>query len=181
MGSLEVGVRTILGQQTSVVSGCTSSGRLSRALGMPVPGLNAFGLTHTFPAPEVLAASDLSNLGLTRTRAAAIRAFACAVADGWLPLDGSQSLEDFTSTVMALPGLGPWTAHVLALRLGERDAFPASDLALRRAYKRLMASTDPSLAKRSNRWHLWRAHAAALLWASDGPEGLGAGDPADQC
>lgn len=163
----EVGVRTILGQQASVASASTTSGRLVRALGIPVRGLTAFGLTHTFPTAETLAFADLSDLGLTRARAAAVQSFASAVAEGRLPLDNSQPLDDFATAVMALPGLGPWTAHVLAFRLGERDAFPSSDLGLRRAYERLKSGPTPSLEERSEAWRPWRAHAAAHLWAAN--------------
>jgi len=163
----EIGVRIILGQQVSVAGASTASGRLVRALGTPVPGLSAFGLTHTFPTAETLASADLSDLGLTRARAAAVQAFACAVAEGQLRLDNSQSLDEFVTAVTALPGLGTWTAHVLAFRLGERDAFPASDLGLRRAYERLTSRTTPTLGERAEAWRPWRAHAAAHLWAAN--------------
>ncbi|MCC6236023.1 MAG: DNA-3-methyladenine glycosylase 2 family protein [Dehalococcoidia bacterium] len=162
----EVGVRVILGQQASVTGASTLSGRLARALGAPVGGLTAFGLTHTFPAAETLASVDLSGLGLTRARASAVRAFARAVAEGRLALDNSQPLDEFIAAVTALPGLGPWTAHVLAFRLGERDAFPASDLRLRRAYARFTSQPGVSLDERSEAWRPWRAHAAVHLWAA---------------
>jgi 3-methyladenine DNA glycosylase/8-oxoguanine DNA glycosylase len=70
------------------------------------------------------------------------------------------------ATVAAVPGLGPWTAQYLALRLGEADAFPAGDLGLRRS---LEAVTGGSLTPRmvgemAERWHPWRAFAAIHLW-----------------
>ena len=170
----EVGVRIILGQQVSVAGASTTAGRLVQALGTPVPGLAPFGLTHTFPTAETLAAADLSNLGLTRSRAAAVQTFARAVAEGGLHLDNSQPLDDFIASVTALPGLGPWTAHVLALRLAERDAFPASDLGLRRAYQRLTPDAPEPLEAAAERWRPWRAHAAVHLWASHQPDQSGA-------
>ncbi|MEZ4503601.1 MAG: helix-turn-helix domain-containing protein [Dehalococcoidia bacterium] len=162
----EVGVRIILGQQVSVAAASTMSGRLVRALGTPVGGLTEFGLTHAFPTAETLASADLSDLGLTRICVASVQTFARAVAAGQIPLDNSLTLEDLASAVVALPGLGAWTAQVLAFRLGERDAFPSSDLGLRRAYERLNPDGTPSLVKRSEAWRPWRAHAAAHLWAA---------------
>jgi len=161
----EVGVRIILGQQVSVVGASTTSGRFAAALGTPVPGLAAFDLGYTFPTAETVASADLSDLGLTRARAAAVQNFARAVSEGQLRLDGSQPLEEFMASVVAVPGLGPWTAHVLALRLGERDAFPASDLGLKRAYERLVPDPTQSLEELAEQWRPWRAQAAAHLWA----------------
>ncbi|MGE3845105.1 MAG: AlkA N-terminal domain-containing protein [Vicinamibacterales bacterium] len=163
----EVGVRIILGQQVSVAAVTTMSGHLVRALGTPIGGLTRFGLTHAFPTAETVASANLSDLGLTRARTTSLQAFARAVADGQIPLDSSQPLDDLASAVMALPGLGAWTAQVLALRLGERDAFPASDRGLRRSYDRLNSDVTISLARHSEAWRPWRAHAAAHLWAAD--------------
>lgn len=163
----EVGVRVILGQQVSVAGASTTSGRFAAALGTAVPGLAAFDLGYTFPTAETVAAADLSDLGLTRARAAAVQNFARAVSEGQLRLDGSQSLEEFMASVVAVPGLGPWTAHVLALRLGERDAFPASDLGLKRAYERLVPEATQSLEELAEPWRPWRSQAAAHLWSSD--------------
>lgn len=154
----ETGVRAILGQQVSVAGASTLAGRLVDRLGTPVPGLGDFGLRATFPPAEVVAVADLDSLGLPAARAGAIRAFATAVADGRVVLDGSLALEVLLERLTALPGIGPWTANYLALRLGERDAFPAGDLVLRRAH--------PDLADASKRWRPWRALAAMHLWAA---------------
>src|SRR5215218_2725680 len=77
----ETGVRAIIGQQVTLAGANTIAGRLVRRLGTPVPGLEQLGLSHTFPAPATLATADLGGLGLTTSRAAAIRAFARAVVD----------------------------------------------------------------------------------------------------
>jgi AraC family transcriptional regulator of adaptative response / DNA-3-methyladenine glycosylase II len=151
----ETGVRAIIGQQVSVAGATTLAGRLVERLGTPVPGLAALGLTHVFPSPETLAAADLAGLGLTRTRAEAIRSFARAVAGDEIRLDRSVSLERLVGSIVEVDGLGPWTAHYVALRLGEPDAFPRGDLGLRRA---LGGDTD------GNRWRPWRALAATHLW-----------------
>jgi AraC family transcriptional regulator of adaptative response / DNA-3-methyladenine glycosylase II len=155
---LETGVRAIVGRQVSVAAANTIAGRLVERLGTPVAGLRPLGLTHTFPPPETIAGADLDGLGLTRRRAAAIRAFARAVADDTIRLDRSVGLEQLTAAITAIDGLGPWTAQYFALRLGEPDAYPAGDLGLPRR-------GDPSFAER---WRPWRALAATHLWFADG-------------
>jgi AraC family transcriptional regulator of adaptative response / DNA-3-methyladenine glycosylase II len=161
----EVGVRAIVGQQVSVAAASTITGRLVASHGTPVAGLAPLGLSHSFPSAGTLAAGDLDGLGLTRGRAAAIRAFAAAVAAGDVPLDGSAPLDDLVAAIMAVPGMGPWTAHYVALRLGERDAFPATDLGLVRSLARLDGD-GPGLAERAEAWRPWRALAAVHLWAA---------------
>jgi AraC family transcriptional regulator of adaptative response / DNA-3-methyladenine glycosylase II len=161
----EVGVRAILGQQVTVAGARTIAGRLVRRLGEPVPGLTEMGLSHTFPTPEVLAVADLDGLGLTGARITALQAFATAVRDGEVRLDGSVPLEEFVASVTALPGLGDWTAQYLALRLGEDDAFPSGDLGLRKALANGTVPTAKEVEKRAEAWRPWRAHAAIHLWA----------------
>jgi AraC family transcriptional regulator, regulatory protein of adaptative response / DNA-3-methyladenine glycosylase II len=168
----EVGVRAILGQQVTVSGASTLAARLVERHGTPVPGLEAVGLRSTFPPPGTLAVADLDGLGITGIRIAAIRAFARAVADGALRLDGSLGLGDLVSSITRLPGLGPWTAGYLALRLGERDAFPATDLGLIRSAGALMDEQEPTarwLAERAEAWRPWRALAAVHLWTADVP------------
>jgi AraC family transcriptional regulator of adaptative response / DNA-3-methyladenine glycosylase II len=68
--------------------------------------------------------------------------------------------------VVAVPGLGPWTANYLALRMGEADAFPSTDLGLRRALESLTnrAMTPGTVGQIGEQWRPWRAHAAIHLW-----------------
>ena len=87
----EIGVRAVLGQQVSVAAATRLAGRVVEAHGRPVPGLEALGLRHLFPTPPALARADLTTAGVTTSRAAAIRAFAQAVADGTIAL---RVLED---------------------------------------------------------------------------------------
>jgi AraC family transcriptional regulator, regulatory protein of adaptative response / DNA-3-methyladenine glycosylase II len=167
----EIGVRAIVGQQVSVAAANTLVGRLVARFGTPVPGLREIGLTHAFPAAAVLAASDLSELGLPRTRQEAIRGFARAVVDGAIRLDGSVALDDLVASITGIDGLGPWTAHYIALRLGERDAFPASDLGLRRAHVARHSGSRAALSEVAEKWRPWRALAATHLWAADSFDG----------
>jgi AraC family transcriptional regulator of adaptative response / DNA-3-methyladenine glycosylase II len=167
--AFETGVRAIIGQQVSVAGAGTLTGRLVARHGTPVPGLEALGLSHTFPSPAALA--DLSGLGLTSSRAAAVAAFARAVAAGDVRLDGGSTLDQLARSITAIPGLGPWTAHYLALRMGERDAFPASDLGIRRS---LALALDRPVTLRdaetiAEAWRPWRAHAAVHLWVGPVP------------
>lgn len=164
----ETGVRAILGQQVSVAGATTLSGRLVERLGTPVPGLGAFGLTATFPDAATVAGADLDGLGLPGARITAIRAFAAAVAGDEVRLDGSAGLDGLVASLVRLPGIGPWTAQYLALRLGERDAFPAGDLVLRRTYERL-AGAGADLPAAAEGWRPWRALAAVHLWSAASP------------
>ncbi len=162
----ETGVRAILGQQVSVAGANTLAGRLVERLGTPVPGLDRFGLTHTFPSPETLAGADLDDVGLTSARAQAVCSFARAVADDAIRLDRSVGLDRLVSSIQAIDGLGPWTANYIALRLGERDAWPTTDLGLRRALaKHLRRSASPGEV--AERWRPWRALAATHLWLAE--------------
>ena len=162
----ETGVRAILGQQVSVAGANTLAGRLVERLGTPVPGLDRFGLTHTFPSPDTLAEADLGDLGLTGARAEAVRSFARAVAGDSIRLDRSVGLDRLVSSIQAIDGLGPWTANYIALRLGERDAWPTTDLGLRRALaKHLRRSASPG--ELAERWRPWRALAATHLWLAE--------------
>ena len=114
------------------------------------------------------------TLGLTGARSRAVRSFARAVADDSIRLDRSVGLDRLVSSIEAIDGLGPWTAHYIALRLGERDAWPTTDLGLRRALARHVrrAAAAREIAER---WRPWRALAATHLWlaeASAAPGGV---------
>ena len=120
-----------------------------------------------FPTAEVLADADLTGTGLTGARIAAIHNFARAVAasDRSASIGAGPSMRRWRSLV-AVPGLGPWTANYLALRMGEVDAFPSADLGLRRGVESLTGSvaTARDVGELAERWRPWRAHAAVHLW-----------------
>ncbi|HET6832746.1 MAG TPA: DNA-3-methyladenine glycosylase [Acidimicrobiales bacterium] len=168
--AFEIGVRAIIGQQVTVAGASTLTGRLVERHGKRVPGATPPGLTHTFPSPETLAEADLDGIGLTRARIRAIRGFAAAVAEERVRLDPSAPLDELVGSITAVPGVGPWTAHYIALRIGEPDALPASDLGLRRALAgasapAVLPSAD-ELTARADAWRPWRALAAVHLWSS---------------
>src|SRR5205823_8938045 len=99
-------------------------------------------------------------------RAKAINAFAQAVSGQAVPLDRGSRLDDLVQAITAIPGLGPWTAHYLALRMGEPDAFPATDLGLRRSLSGRQRMDSRAVEAAADRWRPWRAHAATHLWAA---------------
>lgn len=156
----EAAVRVIIGQQVTIAAASTIAGRLVERFGTPVPGLQKLGLSHAFPPASTLAGADLAGLGLPRARQETIRSLAHAVSDETVRLDGSVGLDELTRSLTAIAGLGSWTANTLALRLGEPDAFPATDLGLRRALD------APSLTGLAERWRPWRALAAMHLWTA---------------
>ena len=154
----EIGVRAVLGQQVSVAAATRMAGRVVEAYGKKVPGIGELGLSHLFPTPRILARADLTEVGVTSARARAISAFAGAIDTGVVDLGPGRGLDGTVAALRALPGFGAWTAHYVAMRAcGERDAFPAQDLALRRAL-----GDDPSV--RAEAWRPWRAYGAMHVW-----------------
>ena len=161
----EAGVRALLGQQVSVAAARTLAGRLVQACGEPLAAPDG-SLTHVFPTPRAVAAATLERLGLTRSRASALRGFAAAIADGSLDLGAFRDLDDAVARLTALPGIGDWTAQYLAMRaLAEPDAFPAGDLGVRQALERSgRLPSERETRERAERWRPWRAYAVIALW-----------------
>jgi AraC family transcriptional regulator of adaptative response / DNA-3-methyladenine glycosylase II len=163
----ELAVRAVLGQQVSVAAARTLAARVAAAHGTPFAGGAAEGLTALFPTPTRLADAPLETLGITRARASTIRGLAHAVLEGRVQFRAEQPLAAFERDLVALPGIGPWTAHYIAMRaLAQPDAFPAADLILRRAagapQGRTLATRE--LEQLSEAWRPWRAYAVMLLW-----------------
>ena len=164
MVPFEVLVRAIVGQQISVAGATTLAGRLVERLGRRVD-LEADGLDRLFPDPGLLSGAPLERLGLPGARAEAIRGVSAEIASGRLALDRSRPPR-VTQDLLAIKGIGPWTASYVALRaLGDRDALPASDLGIRQA---LATGEEPltpeQVRRRSERWRPYRGVAAAYLW-----------------
>ena len=163
----ELAVRAILGQQISVKAATMIAGRIVQAYGEPL-AINGFaGLSRLFPAPERLARARFNNTGITRGRAATLRRLARAVIDGSLVFDASQDPAAFRRALLAITGIGEWTASYIVMRaLKNPDAFPAADLGLLRAFDRPGRERlrPAQLEKISQRWRPWRAYAALLIW-----------------
>jgi len=167
----ELAVRAVLGQQITVAAATRLAGKLVAAHGTPLATeLAGPGLSHAFPRPEILARADLAMLGMPGARARALSAMAAAsVADPRLLTTG-ESLEASIQRLVALPGVGQWTACYIAMRaLREPDAFPAGDLGLRRALAdgSRRRPSPAELAARAEAWRPWRAYAALHLWMAD--------------
>ena len=165
----ELTVRAILGQQVSVKAATTMAGRIAGYYGEPFPASPVEGLTHLFPGPRKLARARFNSVGLTKSRAETIRAVAKAVLDGSISFDNSQDPEDFRQSMLAIRGIGEWTAQYVAMRaLKNPDAFPASDLGLLRAFDDEVGNRlrPAALEELSQGWRPWRAYAALLLWSS---------------
>jgi AraC family transcriptional regulator of adaptative response / DNA-3-methyladenine glycosylase II len=165
--AFELAVRVVLGQQVSVRAATASMGRLVERFGQPLRGAApaGTGLRAHFPPAEALAQADLARIGLPRQRADCLRALASAVAAGRLELEAPRGLEETLAALRCLPGVGDWTAQLIALRLGEPDAFPAGDLGLRRAFGAGAGSAgERALRAAAEAWRPWRGYAAMALW-----------------
>lgn len=161
----EIAVRAILGQQVSVAAARTTAGRLVAALGTPLAEPDG-RLTHLFPPPEALVQSDGQALGITRQKTRSIQALARAILHNGLVLDRGVDREETVRHLLALPGIGAWTASYVAMRaLGDPDAFLATDLGILQACRRLGLGDSPrDIERRAERWRPWRAYAAIYLW-----------------
>jgi AraC family transcriptional regulator of adaptative response / DNA-3-methyladenine glycosylase II len=181
----ELAVRAVLGQQISVPAARTAAARLTQALGDPLPAPDG-GLTHLFPTPAAIAAATPALLpGGPARRQQTLQALAGLLADGELAIDPGSDRAEVRARLLALPGVGPWTADYIAMRaLCDPDAFLPTDLGVRRALEALTSSrAAPAVDRRgggspnggcsprdaarlAERWRPWRAYALQHLWAS---------------
>jgi AraC family transcriptional regulator of adaptative response / DNA-3-methyladenine glycosylase II len=159
----ETAVRTVIGQQVSVVGACTVTARLVAAHGRPVE-TDVPGLTHLFPAPADLAALDPAELPMPRSRGRALVGLATALAGGDVALDRGPDRDDVRRRLLELPGIGPWTADYVALRaLAHPDVFLPTDIGVRNALAGL--GHDPvAVVGASDAWRPWRSYALMHLW-----------------
>ncbi|MEM9906096.1 MAG: AlkA N-terminal domain-containing protein [Cyanobacteria bacterium P01_D01_bin.44] len=167
--AFELAVRAIVGQQVSVTAANTLFARLVAHYGEPLATPQAPpALTYVFPKPEILAAADLTELGMTGPRANAISVLAQTLVDHPHFFSQLTTLDNAVSTLCQLPGIGPWTAHYIAMRaLQDPDAFPPGDVALLRGMAALGEPVSQTqLLDRADNWRPWRAYAAMHLWAA---------------
>jgi AraC family transcriptional regulator of adaptative response / DNA-3-methyladenine glycosylase II len=150
----------VLGQQVSLAAARTLAGRLVAAAGDPLPAPDG-ALTHVWPVPEAVA-DAAGAIGMPRSRQIALAALAGALAAGDLALSPGDDPAEARRRLLALPGIGPWTAEYVAMRaLGDPDAWLPTDLGVRHALARLGAGPQAPDA-----WRPYRAHAVIHLWAS---------------
>ena len=160
----EAAVRVVLGQQVTVKAARTLTARLVQRLGTPVQTPWP-ALTRLFPDAAMLAAADpdaIGSLGIVRQRVRALQALATEVAAGRIRLDRGAPLAETLAALQALPGIGDWTAQVIAMRaLAWPDAWPAGDIGLMNA----LGTRDPKVvAACADAWRPWRAYAVIKLW-----------------
>jgi AraC family transcriptional regulator of adaptative response / DNA-3-methyladenine glycosylase II len=173
-GGHELAVRAVLGQQVSLAGAVTLAKRLvsdyGEALERPVGAV-----THVFPSAEALAGADPDRLAMPDARRRALLGLAAALTREDLTLDAGADRDEARGRLLALPGIGPWTAEYVAMRaLRDPDAFLPSDLGVRHALERLGCDGHPAAAERlAERWRPYRAYAVQHLWAQ-----LGASQPA---
>ncbi len=191
----ELAVRAVLGQQISVPAARTAAARLVGALGEPLPASDSdpSTLTHLFPGPAAIAGADPAELpGGPARRRHTLQALARLLADGELAIDPGSDREEVRARLLALPGIGPWTAEYIALRaLADPDAFLPTDLGVLRGLERLRRSRPgrAGISRRgegrrgalgdgcspreaagvAERWRPWRAYAIPHLWALAAP------------
>jgi AraC family transcriptional regulator, regulatory protein of adaptative response / DNA-3-methyladenine glycosylase II len=174
----ELALRAVLGQQVSVAAARRLGARLVAAYGKPLERPEGT-LTHCFPAAETLAAADPAALPMPRARAAALTGLAAALASGELSLDPGAERDRAEAQLLALPGIGPWTAAYIRMRaLSDPDAFLPSDVGVLEALGQRGAAPagvrGPAARGRASRaaaeladsWRPWRSYAVQHLWAS---------------
>jgi AraC family transcriptional regulator, regulatory protein of adaptative response / DNA-3-methyladenine glycosylase II len=160
----EMAIRAILGQQITVKAATTIAGRFAEAFGekiwTPFPEL-----TRLSPLAAGIAKAsvgDIAKLGIVRTRAASILALARALQGGSLKLNGGTDPEADIAQLIALPGMGQWTAHYIAMRASHwPDAFPKEDIAVRNNLGRVSTKQADEI---SQAWRPWRSYAVMHLW-----------------
>ena len=165
----ELAVRAVIGQQVSVPGARTVAGRLVEAAGEPLP-VAVGSVTHLFPTPAALvelAERDPGAFPMPSGRRRALVALARAVDDGSVVIDPGAHPGELRRSLVALPGIGPWTAEYVAMRaLRDPDAFMPTDLGIRRAAVALGLPDDPAhLSALTEHWRPWRSYAMAHLWS----------------
>jgi AraC family transcriptional regulator of adaptative response / DNA-3-methyladenine glycosylase II len=167
----ELALRAVLGQQVSVAAARRLGARLVAAYGKPLERPEGT-LTHCFPAAETLAAADPGTLPMPRARALALTGLAAALASGDLSLDPGAERDRAEAQLLALPGIGPWTAGYIRMRaLSDPDAFLPGDVGVVEALARLGAvppvrsQAVRAAAELAESWRPWRSYAVQHLWA----------------
>ena len=157
-------MQTVLGQQVSLAAARTAAARLVAAHGEALGLEGPHAVTHLFPTMATLAAIDPESLPMPRSRGRALMGLASALARGEVRLDRSTDRAETRAALLALPGIGPWTADYVAMRaLGDPDVVPAHRPGC--AQRRRTARASTTLAGRSETWRPWRSYALMRLWS----------------
>lgn len=161
----EAAIRVVLGQQVSLGAARTHAGRLVATHGEPLARPHS-GLTHTFPTVDALVGLEPSELKMPAARQRSLIGLIHALADGSITLDAGSDWSKVREQLVALPGIGPWTAEMIAMRaLGDPDAFPATDMGVVKAARAI--GIDGDIATYAHAWRPWRSYAVQYLWSYD--------------
>ena len=164
----EVAVRAVLGQQVTVKAASTLVSRIAEHHGRQYVS-TMDELTYIFPDPVKIQKAKMDGLGIVTQRIAAIRGIADQVTRGTMIINSTVDTREFVEQICEIKGIGEWTAYYIAMRaLNDSDAFPYSDLILRRAMNDDEKLTAKKLLKHSKIWQPWRAYSAILLWKNYG-------------
>jgi AraC family transcriptional regulator of adaptative response / DNA-3-methyladenine glycosylase II len=173
----EIVLRALLGQQVTVAAARTAAARLAEALGEPLPAPMTDGLTRLFPTPAAIAEHGVELLRGPARRTRSIVAVATAMADGTLRVHPGRDRDELRTELLAQPGIGPWTADYVLMRvLGAPDELLADDVAIRKGAAALgIAASGRGIAagsrggaeqlrRHAERWRPWRSYAGMHLW-----------------
>jgi len=162
----ELAVRAVIGQQVSVAGARTVAGGLVARWGKPLT-TPIGAVSHLFPTADTLAAVDPADLPMPQARGRALVTVAAAIADGNVDLEPGTDRGEAERQLLALPGIGPWTASYICMRaLGDPDVFLPTDLGARHALARLGQPDGPTaVAAAAERWRPWRSYALQHLWS----------------
>lgn len=163
----ELTIRAVVGQQVSVAGARTTLAKLVSLAtdGSGEPAGAGEIVHHGFPSADQIASAPLDRLGMPGKRRATVKAIAELVADGQLDLSPAADREQTVQRLLAVPGIGPWTAGYVAMRaLNDPNGWPVGDLVLRNS----LGVDAKELERRAERWQPWRAYAALLLWSTSG-------------
>lgn len=164
----EMAVRAILGQQITVKAATTLSSRFAGAFGKKI--VTPFPeLSRLTPLPRHVAKAtvdDIAKLGIISARARSIIALARAFDSGALQFEAHADPHETIAQLQELPGIGPWTAHYIAMRaLRWSDAFLHGDIALLNNLGRISSKQAEAMSQVSRPW---RSYAVLHIWRSLG-------------
>lgn len=163
----ELVVRAILGQQISVAGARTLAARIAARYGMQLPSPRG-SLKTSFPSPDLLVDAEIERLGVTRSRAEAIRRAAGLMTSGELEFARRVRLSATYEQLLTIKGIGPWTASYVALRaLGDPDALVAGDLGVRQVLgSRAAPLSTAAVTRAAEIWRPYRGYATVHLWTT---------------
>ena len=163
----ELAVRVVLGQQVSTAAARTHAARLVSAYGDSVSD-SAGGLTHLFPSVAQLSDIDRRHLAFPASRQRTLTGLIAALSTAEVVLDSGCDWQAARQQLLALPGIGPWTSEMIAMRgLGDPDAFPATDLGVAAAAGHIgLPSAPKPLSEHARAWRPWRSYATQHLWTA---------------